>query len=61
MQFVKHVLKWIQGKIKYLPFAVPMIWREPASHEDCYFFNKNKRHSNKNKANFVLPEIISTI
>ncbi|GBM90880.1 hypothetical protein AVEN_46374-1 [Araneus ventricosus] len=30
--------KWLHGKRKAMPFAVPMIWREPTNHiDDCYF------------------------
>ncbi|GBM89813.1 Structural maintenance of chromosomes protein 5 [Araneus ventricosus] len=29
--------KWLHGKRKAMPFAVPMIWREPTNHIDCYF------------------------
>lgn len=59
---VEHLRKWTQGKIKSLPFAIPMVWREPASHEDCYFcLTKIKGYNCKNKANVVYPEIISAI
>lgn len=59
---VEHLWKWTQGKIKSLPFAIPMVWREPASHEDCYFcLTKIKGYNSKNKANVVFPEIISAI
>lgn len=40
--------KWTQGKIKSLPFAIPIVWREPAS---C--LPKIKRYNSKNKANVV--------
>ncbi|GBN01256.1 hypothetical protein AVEN_114379-1 [Araneus ventricosus] len=30
--------KWFHGKRKAMPFAVPVIWREPTNHiDDCYF------------------------
>ena len=33
-----RLIEWHNGKVRAMPFAVPMIWREPTSHEnDCYF------------------------
>ena len=33
---------WINGARKYMPFAIPMIWREPKDHStDCYFCTTN--------------------
>ena len=30
--------QWLNGKRKRIPFAVPMVWREPTNHfSDCYF------------------------
>ena len=33
-----QLLRWAVGKQKKIPFAVPMIWREPTDYvTDCYF------------------------
>ncbi|KAK1803855.1 hypothetical protein P4O66_003802 [Electrophorus voltai] len=33
-----NLSQWINGKRKLMPFAVPMVWREPSNHiTDCYF------------------------
>ena len=30
--------QWLNGKRHAMPFAVPMVWREPSNHTtDCYF------------------------
>ena len=34
---VKLLTGWVKGS-RHMPFAVPMIWREPKDHiSDCYF------------------------
>ncbi|GBN10990.1 hypothetical protein AVEN_13653-1 [Araneus ventricosus] len=45
--------KWLKGTRKSMPFAVPMVWREPRCHlTDCYFcmtsavgFNRKSKHT----------------
>ena len=33
---------WLKGTHKSMPFAVPMVWREPRNHvNDCYFCMTN--------------------
>ncbi|KAM4043751.1 uncharacterized protein ACNLHF_014021 [Anomaloglossus baeobatrachus] len=33
-----HLTQWLHGKRQAMPFAVPMIWREPTDHStNCYF------------------------
>ncbi|CAK8676998.1 unnamed protein product [Clavelina lepadiformis] len=33
-----NLRQWLHGKRKCMPFAVPMVWREPTDHiSDCYF------------------------
>lgn len=35
---IANLSNWMNGKRSSMPFAVPMIWREPTSHDvDCYF------------------------
>src|SRR5215813_14488332 len=33
-----RLVQWLNGKKPSMPFAVPMIWREPTDHvSNCYF------------------------
>ena len=33
-----NLSQWLNGKSHAMPFAVPMLWREPSNHTiDCYF------------------------
>jgi len=35
---VTNLSQWLNGKRHAMPFAVPMVWREPSNHAtDCYF------------------------
>ena len=39
---VENLRRWSKGKMKKLPFGVPMVWREGKDHgTDCYFFMTN--------------------
>ena len=55
--------KWFTGKVKSMPFAVPMIWREPTNHAtDCYFCLTNVKGMNKkNKNKIQYPNIPSAL
>lgn len=56
--------KWVNGdKSRRMPFAVPMVWREPTSHaEDCYFcLTKIKGFSKKSKSTIEFPNVPSAI
>jgi len=55
--------QWINGKRKSMPFAVPMIWREPTNHiTDCYFcLTKISGHSKCTKSKIVYPDCPSTL
>ena len=55
--------QWLNGKRKSMPFAVPMIWREPTNHyTDCYFCLTNiAGFSKKNKSKIVYPDCPSAI
>jgi len=34
----RNLTKWLKGEKEAMPFAVPMVWREPSNHaNDCYF------------------------
>ncbi|ESN97698.1 hypothetical protein HELRODRAFT_177753 [Helobdella robusta] len=55
--------QWLNGKRKQIPFAIPMIWREPRDHHsDCYFCMTNiQGHSKKTKASILYPNCSSAI
>ena len=46
-----------------MPFAIPMIWREPTNHAtDCYFCMTNVKGMNKKNKNMIkYPDIPSAI
>jgi len=46
-----------------MPFAVPMVWREPKNHiDDCYFCMVNiSGYNKKNKSNIIYPNLPSAI
>ena len=54
---------WFSGRRSSMPFAVPMIWREPRDHiTDCYFcLTKVSGFSSKNKSNIEYPSLDSAI
>ncbi|KAJ8716001.1 hypothetical protein PYW08_013286 [Mythimna loreyi] len=58
---IANLSNWMNGKRSSMPFAVPMIWREPTSHDmDCYFCLTNVvGFSRKNKGNIVYPNTSS--
>lgn len=60
---VERLRLWIQGKKPCMPFAIPMVWREPKDHlNDCYFCLVNVQGRNsKNKKHIVYPSIPSAI
>lgn len=53
--------KWLKGSRKSMPFAVPMVWREPRCHfTDCYFcMTSTFGFSNKTKYKIQYPDIPS--
>lgn len=55
--------QWLNGKRKSMPFAVPMIWREPRDHHsDCYFCMTNiAGYSKKNKSAIHYPNCDSAL
>lgn len=55
--------QWLNGKRKKMPFAVPMIWREPKDHHtDCYFcMSKIAGFSKKTKSKIVYPDCDSAL
>lgn len=55
--------QWLNGKRLSMPFAVPMVWREPKNHHsDCYFcMTKIAGFSKKNKSQIVYPDCESAL
>lgn len=38
----EYLRRWSTGKVKALPFGIPMVWREGTNHvTDCYFCMTN--------------------
>lgn len=60
---VEALRHWSKGRKASMPFAIPMIWREPLNHyDDCYFCLTNVRGYNaKNKNAIVYPNLPSAI
>lgn len=54
---------WTKQKVKSLPFAIPMVWREPTDHStDCYFcIVKTAGIGGKNRHKISYPNIPSAI
>lgn len=57
------LLGWLRGTTHSMPFAIPMIWREPRDHlTDCYFcITKVKGFSLKNRCAIKYPNLQSAI
>lgn len=60
---VTSLTSWLNGKSRHMPFAVPMVWREPKDHStDCYFcIVKINGITSKNKNLVKYPNIPSAI
>lgn len=60
---VEGLRLWLKGKKKCMPFAIPMVWREPRNHhDDCYFCLANVHgYSSKNKKEIIYPNLPSAI
>lgn len=60
---VERLRLWTKGKKTCMPFAIPMVWREPKDHFlDCYFCLTNVQGCNsRNKDQIVYPNIPSAI
>ena len=62
--------QWLNKKKKWMPFAVPMVWRNPTDHiSDCYFcmtppvskgLTRKNKHVNQfpNIPSAILPDLI---
>lgn len=57
-----HLTQWLKGKDK-MPFAIPMVWREPKDHTtDCYFcLTSVSGFSSRNKDKIKYPDVPSAI
>lgn len=57
------LVQWMKGKRKSMPFAVPMVWREPTNHfNDCYFcITKTEGYSIKGKRKIEYPNLFSVM
>ena len=57
--------EWLKKKRKAMPFAVPMIWREPTDHVNDYYFchtpSMKKGFNRKKKSVIEYPNIPSAI
>ncbi|BET01804.1 Hypothetical protein NTJ_14621 [Nesidiocoris tenuis] len=60
---VEQLRSWSKGKRPSMPFAIPMVWREPQNHvTDCYFCMTNVAGmSSKTKKLLVYPNLQSAI
>lgn len=59
----RRLTGWLNGTHKSMPFAVPMVWREPQNHfNDCYFCVTNIRgFTGKSKHKIDYPDIPSAM
>jgi hypothetical protein len=57
----RDLSQWLNGKRNSMPFAIPMVWREPSNHaSDCYFCRVppvSGGITKKNKWTIVYPNI----
>jgi len=60
---VSNLHGWMRGKRRAMPFAIPMVWREPQDHvSDCYFcLTKVRGVSYKKRKSIVYPSLPSAI
>jgi len=61
---VETLRRWNNAKstITPMPFKTPMFWREPFSHNDCYFcLTKTVGFNSKNSHNIKYPNIASVM
>lgn len=46
--------RWTNGKLKSMPFGIPMLWMEPKNHsDDCYFCTVNMFGFNRRRKKYV--------
>ena len=55
--------EWLNGKQKSMPFAVPMIWREPTNHANHYYFclTKVSGYSKRTSSRIMYPDCPSAL
>lgn len=58
-----NLVQWMHRKKNSMPFAVPMVWREPTDHvRDCYFcITKTEGFSKKQRDKIQYPNLPSAI
>ena len=61
LRLFNWIARLVQKKKSSMPFAVPMIWKEPSNHvDDCYFYIVNiSGFSGKNKRSIQYPNLDS--
>jgi len=59
---MRLITGWVNGS-RQMPFAVPMVWREPKEHSsDCYFFSTNITGiTSKSKHTVQYPHFLSAM
>ena len=57
---MRLLTEWLNGSSE-IPFAVPMVWREPKGHSSDWYFNKRNRITSKSKHTVKYPDLPSAM